>query len=77
MKCQGCDGEVSVTKWPGDIRGVCKECHGAYLANKRVALAVEWCKCKECKPETTIYYFSDSGRHGWLHTVCGQITQTG
>ncbi len=77
MKCPGCDGEVSVTRWPGDIKGVCKTCSGAFLADQRKALAINFCKCTECKPETEIYYFTDSGNHGWMHTVCGQITQTG
>ena len=76
MKCPGCDGEVSVTKWPGDIRGLCKVCHGAYLADQRKSLAVKWCTC-ESTQDKELYFFTDCGNHGFLHTVCGQITQTG
>ena len=81
MKCPGCNGEVRELKGNLtqilDTQGHCSDCHGALLRDKTMTLAVEFCKCKDVKPEQEIFYFRPNGRHGWLHTVCGQITQTG
>ena len=80
MKCQACNGEVSIIYHEPslelDLMGTCKDCAGVYVKNQRKFLATWWCKC----PDTTgqeIFFFSDNGGHGWLHTVCGQVTQTG
>ncbi len=81
MKCQACNGEVMEieNKFFGEteIKGYCKECGGQYLSDRRLHIAVTWCTCLQCAPKTEVYYFTNKGSHGWLHTVCGQITQTG
>ncbi len=85
MKCQACNGKVSLLRsgsFPTmDQKGVCKSCGAVYLNENRTILAKTWCAC----PQTSIhelkskecYFFCDNGDHGWMHLVCGQITQTG
>jgi len=78
MKCQACSGKITLLEGMPtlDQRGVCSDCGAVYVHDKRDVLAIWWCKC----PETTgqeIFFFSDNGNHGWMHTVCGQVTQTG
>lgn len=78
MNCPACSGEVSLIKHrmiDGDLMGTCKKCGGAYLSVHRHALATIWCSCKDTSNQE-IYFWSDNN-HGWLHTVCGQITQAG
>ena len=81
MKCAGCNEEVKVLE--GDLadildtQGHCSECQGVLLRDKTTALAVEFCYCPEVNPDHELFYFRPNGRHGWIHTVCGQITQTG
>ena len=81
MKCQACSGNVSEFKantFPTlDQRGVCQSCGAVYVAHYRTILATAWCTCKDVQPGQEIFYFSDNGNHGWMHAVCGQITQTG
>jgi len=80
MKCQACNGKVSllVSSSILDTKGVC-DCGAIYVANKREVLARTWCTCPQTsiRESQEVFYFSDNGNHGWLHTVCGQITQTG
>ncbi len=78
MICPACTGKVKPlfsAMVDSDMRGVCQECAGVYLRDRRVTLATNWCTCKGTSGQEC-YYWSDRG-HGWLHTVCGQITQTG
>ena len=78
MKCQACDGEIVFLKGMPhlDERGVCRECGGVLLWESRAVLAKTWCTCPDTIGQQ-VFFFSDSGNHGWLHTVCGQVTQTG
>lgn len=79
-KCLACSGPVvTMAGVVLDQRGVCRDCGAVFVGNnnKRTVLATEWCKCKEVKTEHQVFYMAESGEHGWLHTVCGQITQTG
>jgi len=78
MKCPACSGAVKQlisVMVDSDMRGVCQQCAGVYLRDRRATLATHWCDCKKTDNQE-VYYWSDRG-HGWLHTVCGQITQTG
>uniref|UniRef100_A0A6M3LAG6 Uncharacterized protein n=1 Tax=viral metagenome TaxID=1070528 RepID=A0A6M3LAG6_9ZZZZ len=93
MDCPACNGKVADFKVGSfitlDQLGVCKSCGGVHLAEKRTILAKKWCSCpqtsidklteKQIKLRNSqeIYFFTDSGEHGWMHTLCGQITQTG
>ena len=77
MKCPACNGEIKrlSSSIPSDQQGVCVECGGVYLTDIS-ALAKTWCTCPVVSG-MEVFFFSDNGGHGWLHTVCGQVTQTG
>lgn len=77
--CPGCSGTITELTAFGavpELQGVCSKCGGAYLRPVRSVLAVSWCKCKQVPHAEESYYFTETS-HGWLHNVCGQITQTG
>jgi len=76
--CLACSAKLVIMQGPAiDQRGVCPVCAGVYLNDRRVVLATDWCRCKNVEPDKQVFYMTDNGGHGWLHTVCGQITQTG
>jgi len=93
MKCQACSGRIAelagIFNLNLDQRGVCENCSAVYVADNRTILAKTWCKCPqtsipqlaekqtELRESQEVFFFTDSGEHGWLHTTCGQITQTG
>jgi hypothetical protein len=79
MKCLACDGEMVKVSHNGfgDTRTICRKCGAIMLWNKTEVFAKSWCNCKETKPEQELFWFKENGSHGWLHTICGQITQTG
>ena len=78
MKCLACSGEIAIMDGSNhmDTRGVCSDCGGAFLNEETFYIAKDWCKCKDTGNQE-VYFFRPSGAHGWLHTVCGQITQVG
>jgi len=80
MKCPACNGEVTQLTYNFngpklDTLGVCRDCCGVKLSNDHKVLASRWCHCPDTHAQE-IYFWSDID-HGWLHTECGQITQTG
>ena len=80
MKCQACNGKISMLQGMPtlDQRGVCSDCGAVYVKNvwERDFLGRRWCDCKNTSNQE-VFYFSDNGNHGWMHAVCGQVTQTG
>ena len=78
MKCKACEGEIKrlSSSIPSDQQGVCSDCGAVYVHDKRDVLATSWCTCPEVSG-LEIFFFSNNGDHGWLHAVCGQVTQTG
>jgi hypothetical protein len=79
MKCLACSGRVAMLQGAKgfDTLGVCVECGGVLLKDKTDKLVKEWCICSKEVGEGEIYFWQECGGHGWLHLVCGQITQTG
>lgn len=79
MECKACGATVSELKGglPTDLLGVCQGCQAVYLKNERHFLAMEWCSCEKTEADQIVFFWSQDGRHGWLHSVCGQVTQTG
>jgi len=82
MKCPACSGNIAGLKMNDSARarldqlGVCRSCGGIFLRDLTYIFAKTWCKCPNTSGQEN-YFFKDNGDHGWLHTVCGQITQTG
>lgn len=79
MKCPVCSGKIKgiIPSNGLDLQGTCSTCGAVQLASERTVFAKKWCACKEVKPGQEVYWFALAGGHGWLHTVCGQITQVG
>lgn len=82
--CQACDGEIlPVIGLSGsndmDQKGVCADCGAVYLREIsdhglnpiRKFLALRWCKCEDTDGQE-VFYFTDSGAHGWYHTACAR-----
>jgi hypothetical protein len=79
MNCLACNGKIKVLMPSNglDLQGTCSACGAVQLASERYVLAKRWYSCKDVKPEQETYFFVLSGGHGWIHNVCGQITQLG
>jgi hypothetical protein len=79
ITCLACGGEI-VPLRPNtglDLLGGCKTCGAGYYRDQTSVFLKKWCACENVTPEQEMFFFKADGSHGWLHTVCGQITQTG
>ena len=62
-----------------DVLGVCNNCGAVKLSQgSERKLATRWCRCERAKGgEDQVYFYDESGAHGWVCIPCGQTRQAG